>query len=328
MSWLAPAVLALLHALYRLVLVFKSVFRRDKEPLPLTAARSKTPLHLALVLVPNSAVDEETNERYMLESVVQTAGWCKVAGIRRLSVYDHEGILASSSLELRKRLLPPSETEEVEEDSPVECSIRYPLTPPPSDDAESRPLSPHSRPVSLKLGVTTIRFPNNTPKSKSKTSANRGSTKRRRVPPNEEKAEEPPLTLHILSYQSGKPAVAAAARAFLDDAQRRQPNSLNDPLALPSIQDLNAVLEGEHGFPSPDLMIVHQKPPVAQLHSPVQLGGFPPWQSRLTEIYCDPYPLNTFLWQESPLEDKSSIGEAEFRRALDEFASAEMRLGK
>ncbi|KAI0651928.1 hypothetical protein C8Q79DRAFT_67547 [Trametes meyenii] len=328
MSWLAPAVLALLHALYRLVLVFKSVFCWDKEPLPLTATRSKTPLHLALVLVPNPAVDEEVNEQYMLESVVQIAGWCKAAGIRRLSVYDREGILASSSLGLRRRLLPPSHAEEIEEDSPVECSIRYPLTPPPSDDADSRPLSPHSRPISPKLGVTTIRFPNNAPKSKSKTSANRVSTKRRRIPSNDEKAEEPPLTVHILSYQSGKPAVAAAARAFLDDAQRRQPNNINVSSALPSIQELNAILEGEHGFPSPDLMIVHQKPPVVQLHMPVQLGGFPPWQSRLTEIYCDPCPPTIRLWQESPLGNKASIEETEFRRALDEFASAEMRLGK
>lgn len=41
---------------------------------------------------------------------------------------------------------------------------------------------------------------------------------------------------------------------------------------------------GEYGFSSPDLMIVHRRPPTGQWRSPVELEGFPPWQMRLTEI--------------------------------------------
>lgn len=197
MSWLASALLSLIHALYRLVLVFQSVFRPATEPQPITAERSKLPQHLALALVPNPEADDEANEQYLLNSVEKVAGWCQLAGIRRLSVYDREGmchlpciprrtsthetiilgVLSRSSIELRGRLQPASRKAEPE-DSPVECDIQYPLTPPPSDDAESRPLSPHSGNVVPKLGVTTIRLHAESPKPKRRVSA----LKRRRIP--------------------------------------------------------------------------------------------------------------------------------------------------
>ncbi|KAI0375075.1 hypothetical protein BV20DRAFT_933788 [Pilatotrama ljubarskyi] len=325
MSWLASVILAVLHALYRLVLVFQSVFRSDKEPRPIAAQRSKLPSHLAVTLVPNAEVDDDANEQYMLNTVEKVVSWCKVAGIRRLTVYDRQGVLAKCSLELRQRLHPPPSAEL--DDSPVECDIQYPPTPPPSDDAESRPLSPHSDSAMPKLSVTTIHFPVNPSKARKRMNG----LKRRRVLIADGKTDEPQLILDIISYQSGKPAVAAAAGTFLHAARQRK---LHDDVAhapppIPSIQELNVVLEGEHGFPSPDLMIVHRKPPVAQLREPVELDGFPPWQTRLTEIYWDRHPpVERRWWRWATPEDRSSIEETEFRRALDEFADAEMRLGK
>lgn len=92
MFWLARIILAVLHAVYRLVLVFKFLSARLRPPpSPLTAKRTKVPVHLALSLVPNPTVDEESNERYMLDSVEKVAGWCQAAGIRRLTVHDREG---------------------------------------------------------------------------------------------------------------------------------------------------------------------------------------------------------------------------------------------
>ncbi|RPD55810.1 hypothetical protein L226DRAFT_565047 [Lentinus tigrinus ALCF2SS1-7] len=329
MSWFARLILAVLHVVYRLVLVFKSLSTRFRaQPSPLTAERSKLPSHLALSLSPNLAAGEESNEKYMLDSVEKVAGWCQVLGIRRLTVYDREGVLVNSSLDIRRRIL-PAQAEEAD-DSPVECDIRYPLTPPPSDDAESRPLSPHAHPIVPKLCVTTIRFPMPSSRSKRRASVSRTTLKRRRVARNDEHAEESPLTLHVVSYKSGKPAVAATATTLLRDHIHRKTSDVSTCISIDtSIQNLNAILEGEHGFPSPDLMIVHRKPPVGQMRSPVELGGFPPWQTRLTEIFCDPYPRATSWWVGSSSRvEPSSIKEAEFRRALDEFADAEMRLGK
>ncbi|KAI0724629.1 hypothetical protein C8T65DRAFT_714710 [Cerioporus squamosus] len=330
MSWLARLILAVLHAVYRLVLVFKSLSSRffRRQPTPLIAGRNKLPLHLALSLISNPVADEESNEKYMLNSVEKVASWCQVVGIRRLTVYDREGLLANSSLEIRRRVL-PTQGEDAE-DSPVECDMRYPLTPPPSDDADSRPLSPYANPVIPKLSVTTIRFPNPSSKPKRRASISRSALKRRRAARNDDHAEESPLTLHVVSYKSGKGAMAATATTLLRDHRHRRtsdPSTYN--LNSPSIQELNAILEGEHGFPSPDLMIVHRKPPAGQMRSPVELGGFPPWQMRLTEIFWDPCPKAASWWAASSSGvDLSSIEEVEFRRALDEFAAAEMRLGK
>ncbi|KAH9858122.1 hypothetical protein C2E23DRAFT_165385 [Lenzites betulinus] len=316
MSWLASALLSLIHALYRLFLVFKPLFRSDTEPLPITAERSKLPQHLALAFISHPEADEEANEQYILNSVEKVVGWCRAAGIPQLSVYDRDGILARSSLELRGRLQRSSRKAEPEE-SPVECDIQYPLTPPPSDDAESRPLSPESAPLVPKLGVTTIHLPITPPKTKRRV----GALKRRRVPPKGGDARIAPLALHILSYQSGKPAVAAAANMLLHNVRQSQSNvAPNTWPPLPTIQELNAVLE--------DLTVVHRRLPAEQLSLPAELGGFPPWQSRLTEIYWDCYPPTPKSRRNTPSTNENCIEEAEFRRALDEFAHAEMRLGK
>ena len=94
MSLLATVALAILHSLYRLVLVLKSLATRfRKDPLPLTAQRSKLPAHLALTLVADSDEDEEANEKYMLNTVERVSEWCQATGIRRLTVYDHDGAL-------------------------------------------------------------------------------------------------------------------------------------------------------------------------------------------------------------------------------------------
>ncbi|EJF66768.1 hypothetical protein DICSQDRAFT_75790 [Dichomitus squalens LYAD-421 SS1] len=328
MSWLATVVLYLLHALYKLVLAVKSLVARfDRDPLPLVAKRTKIPSHLALNLIPNPEADEETNEKYMLNSVEKVAAWCQATGIRRLTVYDRNGILANSSLDIRKRVMPPAQEEDVD-DSPVECDIRYPLTPPPSDDAESRPLSPHSEPSIPKLSVTTIRYPTNSPKAKRRSGVSRTTSKRRRVNRNDEKAGETPLVLHVVSYKSSKPAIAAATDTLLHDFRKTKvAEFVFTTSARLAIQQLHEILEGEYGFPSPDLMIVHRKPPAGQLRSPVEVTGFPPWQMHLTEIHWTTYPRFGTWWTREASE-QSSIEEVEFRRALDEYAGAQMRLGK
>ena len=97
MSWLATFTLAVLHSLYHLILVFKSLaFRYRGSPLPLAAPRSKLPSHLALTLVEDSIKDEEAAEKYMLNTVDRCAEWCRAVGIRRLTVYDREGASAFS----------------------------------------------------------------------------------------------------------------------------------------------------------------------------------------------------------------------------------------
>lgn len=91
------------------------------------------------------------------------------------------GVLANCSIDVRERLLPQVEGEDAR-DSPVECGIQYPPTPPPSDDADSRPLSPREAPPVPKLSVTTIQLRSVAPRAKRRTSVSRTNVKRRRVP--------------------------------------------------------------------------------------------------------------------------------------------------
>jgi dehydrodolichyl diphosphate syntase complex subunit NUS1 len=59
-------------------------------------------------------------------------------------------------------------------------------------------------------------------------------------------------------------------------------------------------------MPEPDLLI---------LFTPnVELNGYPPWQIRLTEIFC--------------LQDNEGFGYQVFLRALKNYASAQMRKGR
>lgn len=64
-------------------------------------------------------------------------------------------------------------------------------------------------------------------------------------PGNEEHTEGSPLTLHVVSYKSGKPAVAATATTLLrDHIHSKTSDRSTCKLIGPSIQDLNAILEG------------------------------------------------------------------------------------
>lgn len=66
------------------------------------------------------------------------------------------GILAQSSLDIRARLSKRFDTSQEDEE---ESDIEYPLTPPSSDDSESRPISPYSDDADHNLKVITIPIP-------------------------------------------------------------------------------------------------------------------------------------------------------------------------
>ncbi len=84
----------LLHLLYSLYLVLSSIRSRYFRPAPrsLTAARSKIPSHLALVLVSQESdlCVSEAREAF-LACTERAVAYCRTAGIRCLSVYDRQG---------------------------------------------------------------------------------------------------------------------------------------------------------------------------------------------------------------------------------------------
>ena len=60
---------------------------------------------------------------------------------------------------------------------------------------------------------------------------------------------------------------------------------------------------------------IMSEPDLLILFSPyLELSGYPPWQARLTEIFC--------------LQDNEAFGYQVFLRALYNFANAQMRRGR
>lgn len=326
MSHLGLLALFIIHAFHRLKR-FLSWLVPAPTPKPLLARRRRIPTHLAVILVPDAEnYDARVEETVMEECVEQVVDWCKELGMQRLSIYERDGVLSRKS-----RYASPGFSQE-----PIDLSDntalkppRGPPTPPASDtDSTSRPRSPEFELGASRFSVATFQIPYLTRDDASE-AEKKSHRRHRKSQIFESKPRRQTLTLHFLSRESSKPAVAAAARTL---ALERAPSSRKNRGSFDlTIESLNGVLEGNTGFPSPDFIIVHSLYPST---APLELHGFPPWQSRLSEIYYAPrrprvlrYILR-FLPRSKPMSTALALSEMGFRRALDEFSDAEMRLGK
>ncbi|CAL1695669.1 unnamed protein product [Somion occarium] len=312
MSWLTSLALYIIHAVY--LLASSLSFLRNPltytSPRPIDAKRKLTPKHLALVFTGCDSNEMDNLEDILLENIEGVVSWCHLSGIQRLTVYDREGLISRSSLNLRKRLI--EQTGVSPKESSDESEIEYPLTPPLTD--ESRSLSP-DREVTPDLRVITI----NATASRERRRDQRGVVKRRNSSKKQTNSSISPVTLHLISRESGKPAIASVANSLFQTHQRSERDDLNY-----SINDITSILEGELGFPEPDLMIVHQVSP-SHPRKPLELYGFPPWQIRLTEIRHTRDRSLSKWWN---AQNPQFLDEIDFREALDAFDSAEMRVGR
>ncbi|KAM3443502.1 hypothetical protein MY4824_000388 [Beauveria thailandica] len=108
------------------------------------------------------------------------------------------------------------------------------------------------------------------------------------------------LRLHLISAQDGRESVVDLTRTLADMSQKGKLSPRDISMDL-----IDAELS-EGIMPEPNLLI---------LFSPyVELSGYPPWQIRLTEIFC--------------LEDNESFGYQVFVKALRNFSNAQFRRGK
>ncbi|KAH7925207.1 hypothetical protein BV22DRAFT_1105075 [Leucogyrophana mollusca] len=323
---LASWALRILHFLYAAIVFVTSSLKtfRRAQPQPLTAHRRKLPSHLCLLLVSDSQTDADETESAFLECVRRTVAWCRAVGIENLTAYDREGVLVKCSGSIREHMR--ALDEHIDEDS-TESEVEYPLTPPLSEPSVSRSTSPDPAKLPVELDVVTIRS------SESRLRVSPVKRRRniavRRRPPRKDKAPlANQLTLHIISRDSSKPAIASAARSLIRSEALKSkgvPSASDYEL---SIAELNAVLEG--GLPSPDFMIVHHVSPTCYPRPPLELHGFPPWQITLSEMHRTHTDGGSFTWPYTsvPSERALPLDEAAFCRALDEYAGAEMRLGK
>jgi len=146
------------HFIYSVVLAVHSFWKRhsDAAPQPLRATRQRIPRHLAIVFAVDRTVLKARAQDVLVESVVDAVSWCRAIGVKKLTVYEENGAsclssdcltrpvylcakdLLSTCLEGIRERLPTYGHDTESSDSDTE----YPITPPPSDYSESRPLSP------------------------------------------------------------------------------------------------------------------------------------------------------------------------------------------
>lgn len=108
------------------------------------------------------------------------------------------------------------------------------------------------------------------------------------------------LELRLISSQDGRESIVDLTRTLADMSQKGKlsPSDISQELVDTELS--------KGIMPEPDLLI---------LFSPyVELAGYPPWQIRLTEIFC--------------LRDNESFGYQVFVKALRNFSKAQFRRGK
>ncbi|KAJ7706226.1 hyphal tip protein, partial [Mycena rosella] len=156
MALLESAFLRVLHSFYFLIALFSACWHRIHitPPLPLEATRRRTPQHLALLLVPDSAHDLAVVRESLLESVRLTVDWCRAVGVQKLTLYDSEGLLVDCVDQISERV----DCELAGYESSSDSDVEYPLTPPSSDCSDSRPLSPEDS-FQKESSIVTVRVP-------------------------------------------------------------------------------------------------------------------------------------------------------------------------
>ncbi|KAI0274840.1 hypothetical protein BC834DRAFT_849840 [Gloeopeniophorella convolvens] len=330
MTLVACLALWILHLLYSAVLAILSIRSRhlQRAPRPLTAARSKVPSHLAIVLASqDQSLTLHDAQEVFLQCAEKAIACCRAAGIHRLSIYDRQGILLGAPETIRERLdkcLPPPE------DELSLAEAVFPLTPPLSDDSDVS----DGHPYNGKLHLKTIRSDNLTERRRKLGRVKSGIQRHRKRAARQPK----PFMLHLVSRDSGKPTIAAVTDSLLRSAMQKSlrkveptDEDMDGEISI-SVSDFQSIVEGDGGFGPPDLMVVHDVTLPKKQFLPLELHSFPPWQVRLTEIYYNGFSGIRNGWLGHVLPGRATpwivLSETDIRRALDEYSSAEFRLGK
>ncbi|GLB42619.1 putative dolichol biosynthetic process [Lyophyllum shimeji] len=306
MSLIVITLLRGLHYVHYVRLLWQSLRQQViwAAPQPLIALRHRVPRHLAVVLVADATWSETETESCLLQSVKNAVEWCRAAGIQKLTVYEEHGKLFKFSWNIRDMLDDAS--------NGYPCKLLWnkdPMKPLESNHDWSRSMSPSFHPP---LDMHTVVFVTGVFNEKMK-------------PGQPIPQQEREFSICLASRKSSKPAIASIAD-WLKEQHKRAVCPKTGEFTL-TCDTLGSLLESEDILSAPDSLIVHPLNPLSYNWTPTELHGYPPWQIRLTEI-CHNRVL--FPWSMLILTRGAPVpfDELTFRRALDEYAAAEMRFGK
>ncbi|GJJ08812.1 hypothetical protein Clacol_003031 [Clathrus columnatus] len=307
MYLLARLLLLIIHTIYGLKNLLCS-FIPSRSPKPLLARRRKVPTHISLLLVPNPENHDVNEERkVMIHCVERAIKWCKLLGIPRLSIYekDERRVILHSLSEYFWTL-----RNDIRKQTPA-SKLSSRLTPPSSDMDSSSEQLVNANPLSGVIETIQIPYqPNQVIDVEKKTA------KRKKYTLMDPKTQS--LTLHLLSREASKPALAELTKTLV---QRHKEDASADKFVL-TVENVNTILEVESGFTPPDLLIVYLLYPST---APLETHAYPPWHIRLSEIHYNPRHggiLRGLLRLLSSKRRKLGnsprpITELDFRRALD-----------
>ncbi|KAL9109130.1 MAG: hypothetical protein Q9227_006221 [Pyrenula ochraceoflavens] len=220
---------------------------------------SRLPEHLSIILHLHPQ-EEDGGLTRLMDEAAEVAAWCACAGIPLLSVYEKSGALKPHiptlhTLTTQKltTYFGPTSTPPLRITSPRHTAY----TPSPSPT-----LSP-------------VRSPSS--------SSSPSPTTHSSTPPD----EPTPLTMLLLSSPDGRDTLVDLTRTLTEMSQSAKlspDRDITTDLIDAEIMDTTAV-KGVHGALGPDAP--SSEPDLVIVFGPyVKLDGYPPWQVRLSEIYC------------------------------------------
>ncbi|EMT66665.1 Putative undecaprenyl pyrophosphate synthase [Fusarium odoratissimum] len=108
------------------------------------------------------------------------------------------------------------------------------------------------------------------------------------------------LRLHLISEQDGRDSMVDLTRTLAEMSQRGKLSPHDISMELIDAELSEGIMD------EPDLLLT--------FGPYLELSGYPPWQIRLTEIFC--------------LQDNERVGYQVFLKALQHYGRAQMRHGK
>ena len=97
-SWLTSFLLFLVHVVYSVACAATSLRRwhSTRDPLPLVHNRKQVPAHVAVLFASHDDTALERFEGDILSNIAQLVAWCRLVGVKRLTVYDRKGLFSFS----------------------------------------------------------------------------------------------------------------------------------------------------------------------------------------------------------------------------------------
>ena len=155
-----------LHFIYFFLATIRLFWKENLSPAtpkPLQAPRKRIPKHLAVAFIIDPNIHADTVQTALTESALKLVEWCQTVGISKLTLYEEHGarnkhhkrvlrvdLFIDRLSKCAQTLQTHFYTPELEAES-SESEIEYPLTPPPSDYSDSRPLSPNHHQAGLTI---------------------------------------------------------------------------------------------------------------------------------------------------------------------------------